>query len=209
MEDNIELNEEDMNEIWESMDDTYRNQGTLEEQRDFKDIQNEFLEDRPTEERIEGVDVIRYEMKESAFRGNLKSYSIDPHDSESLLTYLNDISDVIREIITRELNQLRGIKYDIRVRAQMSRISPAGEERIDNAYFETNKIALVNDTEINQSLEDVYARIISNQDNFTNKGSNWVFDRVIGCWVNIDKYQGSEMVVILLHLQDGRIQNTN
>src|SRR5690242_13646917 len=102
MEDNIELNEEDMNEIWESMDDTYRNQGTLEEQRDFKDIQNEFLEDRPNEERIEGVDVIRYEMKESAFRGNLKSYSIDPHDSESLLTYLNDISDVIREILARE-----------------------------------------------------------------------------------------------------------
>ncbi len=52
------------------------------------------------------VDGIHYEVKENAFRGNLKSYSINPHDSESLLTYLNDISDVIREILVRELNQL-------------------------------------------------------------------------------------------------------
>lgn len=123
----------------------------------------------------------RFRLKKSAMNEAAQQTSIFPHGNEKydLLQFLANVKeDVDKELNLRKAKQ-RNIKWYVNARVEM--IRDIEDEKKENAYphFRSKSYISLENDDNDHNLNEAFQAINKALEEFINKGSNWILNKII------------------------------
>ena len=123
-------------------------------------------------------------IQESALKGHLKSYIIKGIDGMDYLTFLNHNQKEVKNIVNKHE---KPIKMRMTLSPKLSR--GKGKEVVYcYPHFNTKYNIITESTNFDELYKICKEKIIEDVETFNNKGSGWIFEKIIDFRVHIDKF---------------------
>ena len=126
------------------------------------------------------------DILETALNGHLKSYIIKGVDGMDYLTFINNNKKEVKNLLNE---QEKPIKMRMILTSMFKK--GRGEDIVFTySYFHSKYVINITEsTNMNEIYDICKERIIENVDTFQNRGSGWIFEKIIDLRVHIDKYK--------------------
>ena len=121
----------------------------------------------------------------SAFKRYARSYKVEIFDRKDPLIQLEASKSSIKDLFKDFLNEMKGFKYQFRVKMLLSKEKE--NKNIEHApvYFNSATKTVINsEFNLDKSFQEILYRI----DNWINEGSGWKIESINGKYVNISMY---------------------
>ena len=120
----------------------------------------------------------------------LRSWQMDvPRGYQDPLAFLNGVRPQIRQKLTEEILDLKGVKFQLALNIHLRKIRPDGGEEYTNSTFRYKQQALLREVEIIKALDEAFPHILEILEKWTQNGSGWTVDYISTLWLDIAKYQ--------------------
>ena len=143
------------------------------------------------EKRQKEDEAVEFEIQQKAHKGYTATYTL-PHPKNDLIKpidYLFSNVAKIEKILTKELDQHKGIKFSIKLTAQYEKMNGPEEFQEDEMVGQSKSLTIISPDFIRKQIEDAFTQIMNQLDNETNKGSGWKFKKINQLSVNTSAYQ--------------------
>ena len=84
--------------------------------------------------------------------------------------------------------QLKGFKFATTLVLVFKKIESGDKIKHDNFYSSPNAEVIINESDIDDVFQSIYAAVIKNLQKSLGKGSHWIIDSVIDHTITISKY---------------------
>ena len=131
--------------------------------------------------------------------------SLLDNNNHDVIFFFHNIKSYIKETLTHELQQRKGIKWFLCINIQYVKHNIDGEEIYSQPYFRSLMETTTNEIEIDTQIDNAFVKILSSAHEFHREGSNWVFDKIVGFDICIATYQplaASSYIELPEHLQN-------
>ena len=119
-----------------------------------------------------------------AFKGYAMSYKVELVEKKDPLIQLEKSKTSIKDLFKDLLNEIKGFKYQITVKALLRNDKQNGE--FAPAYFNsTTKTVINHKIDLDKSFQEILYRI----DNWINEGSGWIIETINSQYINISTYR--------------------
>ena len=120
----------------------------------------------------------------------LRSWQMDvPRGYQDPLAFLNGVRPQIRQKLTEEILDLKGVKFQLALNIHLRKIRPDGGEEYTNSTFRYKQQVLLREVEIIKALDEAFPHILEILEKWTQNGSGWTVDYISTLWLDIAKYQ--------------------
>jgi len=122
-----------------------------------------------------------------AFRGNISTYIISGANHRDPEQFLNEVEDDIVRGTQHYLNQTEGVKVQLLL--TMKLFQPTNTDKTTEGHFWSRLTPILKSDEVKDQIRSLFPKILQSHDNFIQKGSGWVDDKVIHLEINYMRYQ--------------------
>ena len=120
--------------------------------------------------------ILNYEIKENAFKGYDKSYSINISENiEDPFQYLKNTTPTVAKILGKELNNHPNIKAQATIKIEFEKTNKDGEELTSQPYFNSIMKVILNRNDIPNFVNEMVNEISHRLSEYQREGSNWRF----------------------------------
>ena len=105
------------------------------------------------------------------------------------LVFLDGVRPQIRQKLTEEILDLKGVKFQLALRIHLRKIKQDGSEECTNSVFRYKQQALLQPAEIEKTLDEAFPHILGILEKWTRNGSGWTVDYINTLWLDIARYQ--------------------
>ena len=120
----------------------------------------------------------------------LRGWQMDvPRGHQDPLAFLNGVRPQIRQKLTEEILDLKGVKFQLALNIHLRKIRPDGGEEYTNSTFRYKQQALLREVEIVKALDEAFPHILDILEKWTQNGSGWTVDYISTLWLDIARYQ--------------------
>ena len=120
----------------------------------------------------------------------LRGWQMDvPRGHQDPLAFLNGVRPQIRQKLTEEILDLKGVKFQLALNIHLRKIRPDGGEEYTNSTFRYKQQALLREVEIVKALDEAFPHILEILEKWTQNGSGWTVDYISTLWLDIARYQ--------------------
>ena len=151
---------------------------------------NKYIE-KPKIKRLKNIDLLSelpfYEKlnvikTDRAFRGYAMSYKVELVGKKDPLIQLEASKTTIKDLFKSILDEIKGFKYEITVKAFLRKDKQNGEIEFAPVYFNSTRKTLINHKfDLDKSFQEILYRI----DNWINEGSGWIIESINSQYINI------------------------
>ena len=125
---------------------------------------------------------------QKALKNSTKSFAVDIVDNEDPLHQLTETKKVIEHYLNKELGELKGFKYIETLKMTFEK--QLGDEIITKTvYFNGRARTIINENEIDESLQLSRQEIMKTIGQWLSEGSGWTVKTVDGHYINLTKYK--------------------
>lgn len=109
--------------------------------------------------------------------------------SGDFIIFFNEVRPEVQYKLITELEEKRGIKWYLNLKASLIRIGNEGDIEVVTPHFRSiTTIELIEDT-IEKHLEEGFQKIINSFEEFIQRGSGWSLDKILHLELNCCKYR--------------------
>ena len=123
-----------------------------------------------------------------AIDGLVSRYEMEPNDNNKwdLLTFFSDSHSPVHNIVEKDLEKHKGVKYYLALKVKFVKFDKDGEEMSSEPFFQSKPSIAVNSSDINidEHFEQIERKVIE----FLREGSGWAFDHVIKLYIKTVAY---------------------
>ena len=130
----------------------------------------------------------KIEQTDEAMKGYTKSYEISIKNNKDPLVQLQNTRKAAAFHITSILTSMKGLKFVETLKVTFTKISD-GEIINKTAYFNSPPQTIINNPEINESLEVTKQNILNKIAVWISEGSGWTVESVDNHYLNVVKYK--------------------
>ena len=130
----------------------------------------------------------KIEQVDKALKGYTKSFEINIKNNKDPLAQLQNTRMAIAHHIKSILTSMKGLKFVETLRVTLTKISNS-EIVYKTAYFNSLVQTIVNNLEINESLQLSQQQILNKIAQWISEGSGWNIERIENHYINIVKYE--------------------
>ena len=126
----------------------------------------------------------------SAFKDTVLKQEIKPkpeYNSDALIFFAS-VKDQVIKHITDRLNNLKGVKTYFTLHVHFIKFSPEGEAKKTNTYFRTKTKIILNLTDIDNLVCELYSDLYERIQNFCRLGSGWLFEKIQSMHIDTVQY---------------------
>lgn len=123
----------------------------------------------------------RFRFKKSALNGTVNQVDLMPIGDEKydLLRFLANVKIDVEEILASRQKKHRNIKWYVNARVEMVRDIDDGQQEKAHPHFRSKSyISLQNDSN-DHNLNEAFQSVNNAMEEFINKGSNWILNKII------------------------------
>ena len=125
---------------------------------------------------------------QKALKNSTKSFAVDIVDNKDPLHQLTETKKIIEHYLNKELGELKGFKYIETLKMTFEK--QLGDEIITKtAYFNGMARTIINENEIDESLQLSRQDLIKAIGQWISEGSGWIIQSVDGHYINLTKYK--------------------
>ena len=141
---------------------------------------------------------------QKALKNSTKSFAVDIVDNKDPLHQLTETKKVIEHYLNKELGELKGFKYIETLKMNFEK--QLGDEIITKTvYFNGRARTIINEKEIDESLQLSRQELIKTIGQWISEGSGWTIQSVDGHYINLTKYKplkGSSYIELPIELRN-------
>ena len=144
--------------------------------------------------------------RKRAIKDNALSFEISIENNEDPLQQLQNTRKAVERHLIHLLVSMKGIKFIECVKATYTKISN-GEIEFKTAYFFSSPYVILNNSDIEKSLQSSKNHILEQMARLVSEGSGWTIDSIDNHYIDIVKYQpvgGSSYIPLPKELQNGK-----
>lgn len=144
--------------------------------------------------------------RKTAIKDNALSFEISIENNEDPLKQLQNTRKAVERHLIHLLASMKGIKLIECVKATYTKMSN-GEMEYKTAYFFSSPYVILNNSDIEKSLQSSKNHILEQMARLVSEGSGWTIDSIDNHYINIVKYQpvgGSSYIPLPKELQNGK-----
>ena len=130
----------------------------------------------------------KIEQTEKALKGYTKSFEINIKNNKDPLVQLNNTRKAVANHIENILISMKGLKFVETLKVTFTKMSN-GEIVYKTAYFNSPAQTIINNTEIDKSLEVSKQGILNKIAVWISEGSGWTVESVENHYLNVVKYE--------------------
>ena len=130
----------------------------------------------------------KIEEVDKALKGYTKSFEIDIKNDKDPLAQLQNTRKAIEYHIIKILTSMKGLKFVETLRMTFKKLSK-DEIVYKTAYFNSKPQTIINNTEINETLQLSKQQILNMTAQWISEGSGWTVESVDNHYLNIVQYQ--------------------
>ena len=148
----------------------------------------------------------KIEQTNKALKGYTKSYEIGIKHNIDPLIQMQNTRKAIEYHINTLLNEMKGFKFVETLKVTFKKLTD-GETVYRSAYFNSSAQTIINQTEINNSLQMSKQQILNKIAEWISQGSGWTIKSVDSHYLNIVKYKpmsGSSYIQLPSELGNGK-----
>ena len=148
----------------------------------------------------------KIEQTVEAMKGYTKSYEISIKNNKDPLVQLQNTRIAAAFHISSILTSMKGLKFVESLRVTFTKISD-GETINKTVYFFSQPQTIINNTEINESLESSKQNILNKIAVWISEGSGWTVESVDNHYINVVKYEpikGSSYIKLPQELRNSK-----
>ena len=135
------------------------------------------------------------EETRKALKGYAKSHMIGIKDNKDPLTQLQNTNLAVAHYIKKLLSKMKGIKFNETLKVTFWK--PQDDGWIyKTAYFNSKPQTVINDIDINESLQMTKQQILNFIAQWISEGSGWTIHSIDGHYINTVKYQPIKRFII-------------
>lgn len=149
---------------------------------------------------------IKISKRKTAIKDNALSFEISIENNEDPLKQLQNTRKAVERHLIHLLASMKGIKLIECVKATYTKMSN-GEMEYKTAYFFSSPYVILNNSDIEKSLQSSKNHILEQMARLVSEGSGWTIDSIDNHYINIVKYQpvgGSSYIPLPKELQNGK-----
>ena len=121
-----------------------------------------------------------------AFKEYAQSYKVELAEKKDPLTQLEASKSSIKDLFKDILDEIKGFKYKITVKALLRKDKQNGEIEFAPVYFNsTTNTLIIDKSDLGKSFPGILYRI----DNWINNGSGWIIESINSQYINISTYR--------------------
>ncbi|GBN19564.1 hypothetical protein AVEN_125595-1, partial [Araneus ventricosus] len=125
---------------------------------------------------------------ETAFESRLKTYDIqNEHNLMLPKDFLNDVSPLVRGLITKHLKRLHGLKVNFQFLCDYQKGKDGLREEMEKNFKTANEVILQS-TDLVAYYRSVIQKLLTEMEEFVARGSGWTLARIKSLEVRINKY---------------------
>ena len=141
-----------------------------------------------------------------ALKGNAKVYTLYPkgHEKNDVITFFEAKKGKIRRLLTKDLNDKKGIKWYITLGVSFIKTMPDGEIAKHDAYFRNFCTITLNKSTLSKQLRRAYAHMLRRFADWLSDGSGWVLGSINKLELRVARYKplkGSNYVRVPFQLR--------
>ena len=125
---------------------------------------------------------------QKALKNSTKSFTVDIVDNKDPLHQLTETKKVIEQYLNKELGELKGFKYIETLKVTFEK-QLGNKTTIKTAYFNGRVRTIINEKEIDESLQLSRQQIMKTIGQWLSEGSGWTVKSVDGHYINLTKYK--------------------
>ena len=125
---------------------------------------------------------------QKALKNSTKSFAVDIVDNKDPLHQLTETKKVIEHYLIKELYELKGFKYIETLKITFEK-QLGNKTTIKTAYFNGRVRTIINEKEIDESLQLSRQQIMKTIGQWLSEGSGWTIKSVDGHYINLTKYK--------------------
>ena len=148
----------------------------------------------------------KIEQTDKALKGYTKSYEIGIKHNIDPLIQMQNTRKAIEYHINTLLNEMKGFKFVETLKVTFKKLAD-GETVHRSAYFNSSAQTIINQTEIDNSLQMSKQQILNKIAEWISQGSGWTIKSVDSHYLNIVKYKpmsGSSYIQLPSELRNGK-----
>ena len=147
---------------------------------------------KPRASKVKPIPAPRLIFKRSrlTIRGYLRDWEMNvPEGHIDLIKFGNTVRPKIKQKLIEELKDLTNIKVQLSLKLELQKDLADGTIEFANPVLRSQQIPLLNESDIDETLDTVFPKLQESLEKWTNKGSGWVVNRIETLWLNIARYQ--------------------
>ena len=125
---------------------------------------------------------------QEALKNSTKSFAVDIVDNKDPLHQLTETKKVIEHYLIKELYELKGFKYIETLKITFEK-QLGNKTTIKTAYFNGRVRTIINEKEIDESLQLSRQELMKTIGQWISEGSGWTIQSVDGHYINLTKYK--------------------
>ena len=125
---------------------------------------------------------------QKALKNSTKSFAVDIVDNKDPLHQLTETKKVIEHYLNKELGELKGFKYIETLKMTFEK-QLGNKTTIKTAYFNGRVRTIINEKEIDESLQLSRQELMKTIGQWISEGSGWTIQSVDGHYINLTKYK--------------------
>ena len=125
---------------------------------------------------------------QKGLKNSTKSFAVDIIDNKDPLHQLTETKKVIEHYLIKELYELKGFKYIETLKITFEK-QLGNKTTIKTAYFNGRVRTIINEKEIDESLQLSRQQIMKTIGQWLSEGSGWTIKSVDGHYINLTKYK--------------------
>ena len=166
--------------------------------------------EKPKIKRLKNVDLLAeltfYDQlniikTDQAFKGYARSYKVETVDKKDLIVQLEASKSSTKDLFNDLLNETKGFKYQITVKALLKKYKPNEEIEFTPVYFNSSaKTTIINRFKLEHAFQEILYRI----DAWINKVSGWIIESIESQHINISTHRplvGSSYIDLPIELK--------
>ena len=180
----------------------------------FKELPfyNKYIE-KPKIKRLKNIDLLSelpfYEelnviKTDHAFEEYAMSYKVELDEKKDPINQLEASKSSIKDLSKDLLDEIKGFKYQITVKALLRKNKENGEIEFAPVYFNsTTKTVISHKFNLDKSFQKILYKI----DNWINEGSGWIIESINSQYINISTYRpliGDSYVKLSVELRSSK-----
>ena len=103
--------------------------------------------------------------------------------------FLEGVHPSIREKLTEEILTLDGVKIQLALKMSLHKQGPDETKEFTDPVFRHKQKAHLQASEIKEALDEAILHLLELLENWTQRWSGWMVDRVQTLWLDIARYQ--------------------
>ena len=130
-------------------------------------------------------DELKIVKTNNAFSGYARTYKIEIVDKRDVIVQLKSSDISLKELFKDLLVALKGFKYQVTLKALLSKVKSSDEIEYNPVYFNSFTKTVINE---DYKLDECFNEIIFRLENWISHGSGWIVEEMISQYLNLSSY---------------------